>query len=48
MYRVYLLTNREGLHYIGLSQDVENRLRQHNALVDRAGKMPALLWLRKV
>ncbi len=30
MYRVYLLTNAEGLRYIGLSRDVARRLADHN------------------
>jgi predicted GIY-YIG superfamily endonuclease len=30
MYCVYVLTNREGRFYIGLSEDVQNRLAQHN------------------
>ena len=35
MYRVYLLINNEGLHYIGLSRDVETRLQQHNQGLSR-------------
>ena len=30
-YRVYVLRNFSGLRYIGLSEDVERRLTQHNA-----------------
>ena len=30
MYQVYILTNPAGLHYIGLTSDVEVRLQQHN------------------
>ena len=30
MYRVYVLTNAEGLRYIGLSRDVARRLAAHN------------------
>jgi putative endonuclease len=29
-YQVYILRNREGRYYIGLSEDVEARLVQHN------------------
>ena len=29
-YRVYVIRNPAGCFYIGLSEDVENRLRQHN------------------
>ena len=29
-YRVYTIRNATGKRYIGLSSDVENRLRQHN------------------
>lgn len=30
-YRVYVLENPTGRYYIGLSDDVESRLEQHNA-----------------
>jgi putative endonuclease len=30
-YRVYVLQNREGKFYIGLSENVPHRLEQHNA-----------------
>jgi predicted GIY-YIG superfamily endonuclease len=30
-YRVYVLRNPDGRHYIGLSEDVAKRLVQHNA-----------------
>jgi putative endonuclease len=30
-YRVYVLRNSQGRHYIGLSEDVTARLAQHNA-----------------
>jgi len=30
MYRVYLLQNPEGRHYIGISDDLSRRLSQHN------------------
>ncbi len=35
MYRVYIITNAEGRRYIGLSENVETRLEQHNAGVSR-------------
>lgn len=31
VHRVYLISNREGRRYIGLSEDVTLRLSQHNA-----------------
>ena len=31
IYRVYILKNAEGKFYIGLSDDVEQRLKQHNS-----------------
>ena len=34
-YRVYLLSNPAGRHYIGLSEDVELRLNQHNSGVSQ-------------
>ena len=30
MYRVYILRNPSGRHYIGLTDDVPRRVRQHN------------------
>ena len=30
-YQVYVLRNPSGRHYIGLTEDVSNRLTQHNA-----------------
>ena len=30
-YRVYVIQNREGIFYIGLSDDVGRRVEQHNA-----------------
>jgi predicted GIY-YIG superfamily endonuclease len=30
MYKVYVIQNAEGRFYVGLSEDVENRLVQHN------------------
>ena len=30
MYRVYLLQNPDGRHYIGLSDELQRRLSQHN------------------
>jgi putative endonuclease len=46
-YRVYVLQNREGKFYIGLSADVANRLADHNAGRSRwtKGKGPwHLVW----
>ena len=34
-YRVYVLQNAFGRHYIGLSDDVSRRLREHNAGISR-------------
>ena len=34
-YRVYVLQNEEGRHYIGLSEDVLARLAQHNTGVSK-------------
>jgi predicted GIY-YIG superfamily endonuclease len=30
-YRVYVLKNLHGRHYVGISENLELRLRQHNA-----------------
>ena len=35
MFRVYLLQNPNGCHYIGLSGDVPRRLSQHNSGVSK-------------
>ncbi len=46
-YRVYVLENLEGRRYIGLTEDVANRLRQHNEGVSKwtAKHRPwSLLW----
>jgi putative endonuclease len=37
-YRVYVLENREGKFYIGVSGDVERRLQQHNSGESRWSK----------
>jgi len=34
-YCVYILSNKEGRHYIGLTSDVSRRLTQHNAGISR-------------
>jgi putative endonuclease len=47
LYRVYVLHNRERKFYIGLSDDVERRLQQHNSGVSTwtRGKGPwTLIW----
>jgi predicted GIY-YIG superfamily endonuclease len=47
LYRVYVLENASGKYYIGLSDDVARRVRQHNAGISRwtKGKGPwSLLW----
>ncbi|PYJ50206.1 MAG: hypothetical protein DME83_10110 [Verrucomicrobia bacterium] len=31
LYRVYVLRNREGRFYVGLSDDIEKRRAQHNS-----------------
>ncbi len=46
-YRVYVLQNNEGRFYIGLSEDVTRRLKQHNAGESRwtKGRGPwAIVW----
>jgi putative endonuclease len=45
MYRVYVLENHAGCHYIGLTENVTRRLQQHNAGVSRwpRGKGP---WMQ--
>ena len=35
VYRVYVIQNREGKFYIGLSDDVDRRITQHNAGVSK-------------
>jgi len=47
MYQAYVVQNSEGRFYIGISDDVENRLAQHNAGASRwtRGKGPwRLRW----
>ena len=47
VYRVYVIQNREGNFYIGLSDDVDRRITQHNAGVCKwtRGKGPwTLVW----
>ncbi len=47
IYRVYVLQNNEGRFYIGLSEDVTRRLKQHNAGESRwtKGRGPwAIVW----
>jgi len=46
-YRVYVIRNREGKFYIGLSNDTYNRVNQHNAGESKwtRGKGPwTLIW----
>jgi putative endonuclease len=46
-YRVYVLQNKEGRHYVGLSADVSHRYEQHNAGLSRWTKRCGpwkLLW----
>jgi predicted GIY-YIG superfamily endonuclease len=46
-YRVYIIPNREGKFYIGVSDDVGRRINQHNAGDSRwtCGKGPwTLVW----
>ena len=46
-YRVYVIRNREGKFYIGLSNDTHNRVNQHNAGESKwtRGKGPwTLIW----
>lgn len=35
MHYVYIIRSREGRHYIGSTQDVEKRLKQHNSKSNR-------------
>ena len=47
IYRVYVVQNRAGKFYIGLSDDVERRIEQHNTGVSKwtRGKGPwTLIW----
>jgi len=47
--RVYVIQNREGKFYIGLSDDVDRRISQHNAGVSKwtRGKEPWTLCMAK-
>ena len=47
IYRVYVIQNREGKFYIGVSDDVVRRIDQHNVGISRwtRGKGPwTLIW----
>ena len=47
MYQVYVIRNESGRYYIGMSEDVEHRLIQHNSGESKwtKGKGPwALVW----
>ena len=47
IYRVYVIQNRAGKFYIGLSDEVERRIEQHNVGVSKwtRGKGPwTLIW----
>jgi len=47
IYRVYAIQNREGKFYVGLTDDVDRRVDQHNAGVSKwtRGKGPwRLIW----
>jgi len=46
VYQVYILINPAGLHYIGLTSDVEVRLRQHNEGFSKwtSSRGPWSLW----
>ncbi len=47
MYRVYVIQNAEGKFYIGISEDVETRVTQHNTGVSKWTKSRgpwALRW----
>ena len=46
-YRVYVLRNSEGRFYIGLSEDPQHRLQQHNDGISRwtkAGRPWRIVW----
>ncbi len=48
MYQVYILTTQDSKRYIGLSDDVERRLKQHNEGTSKwtKGKGPwSLFWV---
>jgi putative endonuclease len=50
-YRVYVIQNREGKFYIGLSDHVDRRVQQHNIGVSKwtRGKGPwTLIWQSKM
>jgi putative endonuclease len=47
MYRVYVIQNSEGRYYIGLSENVDKRLSDHNAGISKWTKLRgpwALVW----
>ena len=47
LYRVYVIQNRVGQFYIGLSNDVDRRVQQHNSGISKwtRGKRPwTLIW----
>ncbi|MCG8525581.1 MAG: GIY-YIG nuclease family protein [Opitutales bacterium] len=46
-YRVYVIENNEGRRYIGYSEDIEHRLKQHNLGLSKwtSGKGPwRIVW----
>jgi putative endonuclease len=50
-YRVYVIQNREGKFYIGLSDDVDRRVDQHNSGVSKWTKTKGpwqLVWQSEV
>ena len=50
-YRVYVIQNREGKFYIGLSDDVGRRIDQHNSGASKCTKTKGpwqLVWQREV
>lgn len=43
-YQVYVLQNPSGKYYIGLSEDTQQRLKQHNSGVSKWTKKHMLPW----